>query len=173
MIRDRYLSETVARYIVHKIEHLYRDCWKSLLTNEEVIIEYIGLLSHGGLKNPPVPLSTVVSQSFAVVDASSPAIRLLNIPVRKAGIKILAKYVDSSFIACEKDTDDFYNRVFTVVCNCFFNNLQKRSNESVIKDIIAEFKRIKRQKEWSNFRNFNKLICNSSFVLYFRKPGVV
>ena len=63
---------------------------------------YIGQLSSGGLKNPSMPSSTVVSQYFAVLDASFPVIRLSNIPARKAGMKILSKYVNSSFIVCEK-----------------------------------------------------------------------
>ena len=143
---SRQVSDSVAGYFIHKTEHLYRDCCQSQLTNEQVNTEYIGQLSRGGLKNPSMPLSTVVSQSFAVLDASSPAIRLSNIPARKAGMKILAKYVNSSFIVCEKHTDDFGRRIFKVVCNCFFNNQRKRSNESVVKDRVAEFKRVKRQK---------------------------
>ena len=35
-----------------------------------------------------MPSSTVVSQSLTVSDASSPAMRLSNIPARKAGFKI-------------------------------------------------------------------------------------
>ena len=59
---SRQVSDTVAAYIVHKTKHLYRECCKSQLTNEEVNTEYIGQLSSGGLKNPSMPLSTVVSQ---------------------------------------------------------------------------------------------------------------
>ena len=145
--KSRLVSDTVAGYIVHKTEHLYKDCCQSKLTNVEPNTEYIGQLSRGGLKNPSMPLSAAVSQAFAVLDASSSAVRKSNIPARKAGMKILAKYVNSDFIVCEKHTDDFSNRIMKVVCNCFFNNQRKRSNESVVKDRVAEFKRVKRQKD--------------------------
>jgi len=46
-----------------------------------------------------------------------------------------------------KHTDNFANRIYNVVCNCFFNNHRKRSNESVVKDRVAEFKKVKRQKD--------------------------
>ena len=102
MMISRQVSDTVVGCIVHKTEHLYRDCCKRQLINEEVNTKYIGQLSRSGLENSSISLSTVVSQSFAVLNESSPAIRLLNILARKVGMKTLAKYVDSSFIVCEK-----------------------------------------------------------------------
>ena len=62
----RQVSDSVACYTVHTTKYLYRDCCKSRLTNKEVNNENIGQLSRGGLKNLSMPLSTVVSQLFAV-----------------------------------------------------------------------------------------------------------
>ena len=74
--------------------------------NEEVNTEHIGQLSRVGLKNPSMPLSTAISQWFAVSDANSPAIRQSNIPARKARMKVLASDVNLPFIVCEKHTDN-------------------------------------------------------------------
>ena len=81
---SRPVPDTIAGYIVHQIEYLYRDCCQSQLSNKEVNTEYIGQLSRGGLKNPSMPLSTMLSIFFAALDTSSPAIRFSNIPARKA-----------------------------------------------------------------------------------------
>ena len=99
---SRQVSDTVVGCIVHKTEHLYRDCCESLLINEEVNTKHIGLLSRGRLENSSMSLDTVVSQSFAVLDESSPAIRFSNILARKVGMKVLVKYVNLSFIVCKK-----------------------------------------------------------------------
>ena len=114
-VDSRQVSDKVAGYIVHKTQQLYRDCCQSQLLNEELNTEYIKQLSHGGLKNPSLPLNTVVSQSFDVLDESSPALRLFNVPARKTRMKILAKYVKSTLIVCENYTNDFSNRVLNVV----------------------------------------------------------
>ena len=114
---SRQVSDTVVGCIVHKTEHLYIDCCESQLINKEVNTKYIGQLSRGGLEITSMSLSTVVSHSFAVLDENSPAIRLSNIAARKVGMKFFAKYVNSSCIACQKNTDDFSNRVFKAVCN--------------------------------------------------------
>ena len=54
-------SNSVARYIVHETEHLYRDCYQSHLTNEEVNTQYSRKLSFGVLKISLMLLSTILS----------------------------------------------------------------------------------------------------------------
>lgn len=143
---SRQVSDTVAGYVAHKTEHLYKDCCHNKLIKNQLNTEYIGVLSRGGLKNPSLPLSIAVSQAFAILDASSTAIRKSGVPARKAGIKILKQYLNSSFIVCDRHNDDFCNRLRKVICNCFFNNERKRVNDSIVKYNVAEFKRVKRQK---------------------------
>ena len=139
---SRLVSDTVAGYIVHKTEHLYKDCCQRKLTKREPSNEYIGKLSHGRLKNRSMPFTAVVYQVLAVLDASSPALRKSKTPAREAGMEILAKYEITSFTICEKHTDDFSNRLMKVVCNCFFNSQRKRSNDSDVKDRVSELKRV-------------------------------
>ena len=143
---SRHVSDTVAGYIAHKTGHIYKDCCDYKLINDQPNAEYIGLLSRGGLKYPSLPLSTAVSQGFAILDATSDAIKKSGIPTRKAGMEILKQFLNSSFIVCDRHTEDFSNRLMKVVCNCFFNNKCKRSNDSCVKDNVASFKRPKRQK---------------------------
>jgi hypothetical protein len=140
------VSDTVAGYIARKTEHLFKGCCKKQLTDDQPNAEYIGILSRGGLKNPSLPLSSAVSQAFAILDATSAAIRNSDVPARKAGMRILKHYLDSSVIVCDRHTDDLSDRLMKVVCNCFFNNQRKRSNEVIVKHNVAEFKRPKRQK---------------------------
>ena len=74
MIRDRYLI--VLQDILFTKQNICTETVaKAELTNEQVNTEFIGQLSRGGLKNPSMPLSKVVSQFLAVLDASSQAIR--------------------------------------------------------------------------------------------------
>lgn len=143
---SRKISDYVAGYISYKMESCYENCCAANLFNEQPNNEYIGLLSRGGLKNPSVPLKNAVSDAFAILDASSAVIRKCEMPSRIAGIAVLQQFLDTSFIVCEKHTADFSIRLMRIVCNCFFNNQRKRSNDTVVKDHVAEFKRNKRQK---------------------------
>ena len=140
------VSDTVAGYIAHKAGHLFDGCCQSQLTDDKPNTEYIGILSRGGLKNPSLPMSSAVSQAFAILDATSETIRNSHVPARKAGMRILQHYLDCSFIVCSKHTEALSARLMKVVCNCFFNNQRIRSNELIVKQNVAEFKRPKRQK---------------------------
>ena len=93
------MSDTVTGYIAHKKAHLFDGyCKKKKLTDDQPNTEYIGILSRGGLKNPSLPMSNAVSQAFAILDATSETIKNSEVPARKARIRILQHYLDSSFI---------------------------------------------------------------------------
>ena len=95
-----------------------------------------------------MPSKNVVSDAFAILDASSSVIRKCELPTRIAGITVLQQYLDTSSIVYEKHSANFSTRLMRIVCDCFFNSLRKRTNDSVVKDHVAEFKRNKRQKTY-------------------------
>ena len=143
---SRKISDYVAGYIAFKTESFYENCCASNLLDEQPNSAYIGLLSRGGLKNPSMSLKNAVSDAFAILDASSAAIRRCKIPSRIAGVTVLQHYLDVSSILCEEHTAHFSIRLMRIICNCFFNNQRKRTNDTVTKDNVAEFKQNQRRK---------------------------
>ena len=89
---SRQVSDNIAGYIVHEIEHLYKDCCQHKLVFDQKNTEFIGHLSRGGLKSPSLASSIAVSQAFALLDSCSAAMRKSVVPASKAGMKVLAKY---------------------------------------------------------------------------------
>ena len=135
-------------YIVHKAEDLLGECCISGLKSETASssTEYIGILSRGGLLTPSEALGDVVAQSFAVLDASSTAIKESKLPSRTLGIALLREFVDTSGLVCARHVGNFSLRVMKVVCNCYFSGQAKRSIEKVTEDHVAALKKSKRQK---------------------------
>ena len=135
------VSDTVAGYIAHKAGHLFDGYYQSQLTDDKPNTEYIGIPSREGLKNPSLPMSNAVSQAFPILDATSETIRNSHVPARKAGMRILQHYLNCSFIVCSKHTEAISSSM-----QLFLNNQRKQSNELIVKQNVAEFKRPKRQK---------------------------
>lgn len=143
---SRKVSDHVAGYFVRKTHDIFHPCCGKNLKGEKENSnsEYINILSRGGLLCPSEKLADIVSQAFALLDASSPAIRLCDLPSKKAGFLILSRYLDTSGIVCEGHEKMFSDRLKNTICNCFFDGQRKRSNESVVEDRVAAFKKNKR-----------------------------
>ena len=143
---SKAVSDYVAGYICHKKQKLYDGCCGNLLLSDETNTAYIELLSKGGLKNPSLPLSDAVAKAFALLDACSDVIRLSDLDSKIAGTVILQEFLDSPPILCQNHQDNFFQHLMSIVCNCFFSAQRKRSNETVVKDRVSEFKKNKRLK---------------------------
>ena len=143
---SRQISDNIAGYLSHKTRDVFASCCGNNLKSEEASSGLIGLLSRGNLINPSVKLGDMVSKAFALLDASSNAIRKCSISSKKAGTVILSKYLDTSGVVCEHHQLMFSNRLVNTICNCFFDSRRKRSNETVVQDRVASFKKCKRDK---------------------------
>lgn len=143
---SKTVSDHVAGYICHKKHKFYDGCCGSLLLSNEPSTAYIDVLSRGGLKNPSLPLSDTVAKAFALLDACSNVIRCSGMKAKISGTVILQKFLDSPPILCPNHQDKFIHQLISIVCNCFFSAQRKRSNETVVKDRVSEFKRNKRLK---------------------------
>lgn len=143
---SKSVSDNIAGYIAHKKEKLYDGCCGTLLLCDERKSEYIEKLSRGGLKKPSLALSDTVSKAFALLDTCSEVIRRSDIDSKSAGMLILHNFLDSPQILCQDHQEKFTHQLMIIVCNCFFSAQKRSSNEVVVKDRVAEFKRNKRQK---------------------------
>ena len=83
------MSDSVAGYIAHKTGHSFDGYCKNQFIDNQPNTGYIGILSRGGLKNLSLPMSNAVSQAIVILDATSETIRNSEVPVRKAGMRIL------------------------------------------------------------------------------------
>ena len=153
--RSMEISDNVAGYIVHKSKSIFNSCYEEQMTkhtdNENKTSRnsdshYIAILSLSGLIMPSEPLSNAVARAFGILDLSADVIRRSSVPLRKAGITILEKHLDTNGIVCEDHTEKLTCRLLTIICNCFFNSQRKRSNEALIVDRVAAFKASKSRK---------------------------
>lgn len=145
---SKEVSDYVAGYIGLKMKKHCDDCCSDhLLSVNQSVNEstYVSLLSRGGLTNASNELNEYVAQSFANLDVSSKIIRKSTIPERKAGEEIL-KTLDRPQLFCDKHKIINSARLDRIITNIFFNNQRKRVTESVVKDRVASFKKIKRNK---------------------------
>ena len=104
------ISNHVAEYIVHKAHKTFRDCCGRnflQMINETSSTSYSSILLRGGLKSAPEDLNDAVAKSFAILYASSTAIRCCDIPSIKRGLTILEKFVDVPRLTCEKHQQPF------------------------------------------------------------------
>ena len=114
------VSDTSAGYIAHKAGHLFDGCCKNQFTDDQPNTEYIGILSRGGLKILSLPMSSVVSQAFAILDSTSETIRNSEFPARKAGMVEDSTTLFGLFVhRLSQQTEDLAARLMKVVCNCF------------------------------------------------------
>lgn len=150
---SKQISDYIAGYITVKIKNHYCDtCNKHWLLEHDGLknessSSYVSTLSRGGLTYASSNFCEYVALSFAYLDASSSIIRSSKVPSRKAGEEILKKLHFRPQLFCEDHRIENSARVDRVITNIFFNNQRKRLTESVVKDRVVAFKKIKRTRE--------------------------
>jgi hypothetical protein len=147
---SKEVSDYVAGYISLKMQKYCGGCCSDRLISKhnnssDSAATYVSLLSRGGLTYASEELGEYVAQSFAHLDASSTLIRRSTVPEREAGEEIL-RTLGRPKLFCE--AHEMFNsaRVDRMITNVFFNNQRKRLTESVVKDRVVAFKKIKRDK---------------------------
>jgi len=143
------VSNYIAGYIAHKAKPYCEGCCDERLRDHdgaESCGDYLKVLSRGGLKNPSKALRECVAQGFAYLDACSDIIRESAVPARRAGEYILKEFIDGENLVCREHDERIFRHLTRTVTNIFFNNQRKRTNESVVTDRVAAFKRSKREK---------------------------
>ena len=145
---SRQVSDYIAGHIAYKAKSICEDCcyYQLVGPNDDTEKSYLSLVSRGGLVVPSESLSIVVAQGFALLDACSEIIRTSNLSSRKAGESILGSFLcEDEIMDCEQHNAKVSHLMSRIIINIFFNNQRKRTSESVVKDRVAAFKKLKRE----------------------------
>ena len=127
-----------------------KECKKLFYAKEQSLAndKYLQALSRGGLASPSTSLAEFTADCFAVLDFVSPLFTKHQVEnVREVATVILNQHAPSVAFTCSKHKN--WGRRFAIkpVVNSFFNNKQKLLNDTIRKDAVGEFKRMKRQKK--------------------------
>ena len=147
---SKEVSDNVAGYIAKKLSDICSGCCDHMLTKScsSADRNYVQLLSRGGLKHPSAALSNFVAHGLAMLHATSDLIRKSPLSSRLAGEEILKSCLHSEGFVCEKHEQSAYEKTIRTISNVFFNNQRKRNSETVVKDMVADFKKSKRRKSY-------------------------
>ena len=126
-----------------------KECKKLFYAKEQSLANdrYLQTLSRGGLASPSTSLAEFTADCFAVLDFVSPLFTKHQVEnVREVATIILNQHAPSVAFTCRKHKN--WGRRFAIkpIVNTFFNNKQKLLNDTVRKDAVGEFKRVKREK---------------------------
>ena len=146
----REVATTISDYVTKKlIKRSSCNLYKQTLASQEVDLEndsYLKLLSRGGLFLSSRQLADFVCGSFAILDFLEKEIILLGMPVAEVATYILKRYGSFPHFLCNIHHDWSFKFASKIVVNIFFNNKQKKSKDSVRKEIVTGFKKKQRSK---------------------------
>ena len=152
---SREVAVSVAGYIARKISQRVKcdNCdpflkCQSPEEKDELEVDYLDLLSRGGLIVPGKHLEEFVSHAFAILDLLDGDIisKYPLLPVKQAAGKILTQYLDGR-ISCQEHHDRVKRCVISHVTNVFYNNKTKRDADKPREDNIEKFKQKKLKLE--------------------------
>ena len=109
-------------------------------------MDYVNLLSHGGLTVPSSSLVDYVCNGFAYIDHAICIINSSKLPVRKAAKLILQNTMKDYCFLCENHNVTGLEIVNTIIANIYFNNSRKRTNDATVVDNIVTFRKRQREK---------------------------
>ena len=148
---SREVSTLIAGYIAKKLDarSKCKICEGMLVANEDGIIndKYLNSLSRGGLTVPSSNLAEFVDTCFAILDFVSKfgqKHKILN--VREVSNDLLYRYAPRVAFTCEDHMEWGFKFASKSVINVFYNNKEKIDSDSVRRDDVAEFKKLKRQR---------------------------
>ena len=146
---SRHVSDYIAGHISYKAKKICKDCCYNELVglNDETQQSFLSLMSRGGLVVPSEDLSTFVAQRFALLDACSEIIRTSGLSSRKASLFIIRSFLFEEIVDCEEHSSKISSVANRIIINIFFNNQRKRVSETVVKDRLASFKKLKRSEK--------------------------
>ena len=144
----------ISDYIANSLskKNICAACEAKMITDETSIKydEYLRTLSRGGLICPSPPLRNFVFQSFGILDYMSQIIHNItqNVPVRSVAEEIL-RDLQTNCINFTCIQHEQWGKTFTIrtVVNMFYNNKQKKVNDSVRMGQLTDFKKRQRKKE--------------------------
>ena len=141
---------TVSAYVAKKLIKRFKcDLCKLLMTDFTIncVSPYFHLISRGNLTAPSNTLADFVCTAFAVLDYYDHFImQQKHVPARDAASYILLNCLSSHCFSCEEHVDVARKFAVRMIANIFYNNKQKISNDSVVKDALTGFKKRQRSK---------------------------
>ena len=116
------------------------NCLTSFSFNQ-VLIEYLKILSLGGLTKPSKALANYVCNGFIILDTVKKLLLRYSHNIKSASLLVLETYqaTDDSLMCIEHEE---WGRILvnTIVTNIYFNKEQQIKNGNIRKDDFAAFK---------------------------------
>ena len=110
-------------------------------------ILYHNYLSGENLTVPFSSLADFGCSAFALLDNFDDFMtRQNNVNIRDAGFSVLLKYLPQHNFSCEVHQEVALKLAIGKIVNIYYNNKQKRKNDSIEKDAITGFKKRQRSK---------------------------
>ena len=110
-------------------------------------ILYYNHLSRGNLTVPSSSLADFGCSAFALLDYFDDfRTRQDNVNRRHAGSSVLLKCLPQHNFSCEVHQEVALKLALRMIVNIYYNNKQKRKNDSIEKDAITGFKKSQRSK---------------------------
>ena len=104
-------------------------------------------LSRGNLTAPSSSLADFGYSAFALLDYFDDfTTRQDNVNIHDASSSILLKYLPQHNVSCEVHQEVALKLDIRMIVNIFYNNKQKRENDSFVKGAITGFKKRQRPK---------------------------
>ena len=145
------VSTTIAGYIAKKLAKRSKcDLCKRLLKANQMDLNenhYLKILSRGSMTVPSTKLAEYTSSCFAILDYTEDIVRIEGVSdVRGAYTRILDKFAPKSAFCCSRHSQWGLRFASKIIINSFFNNKQTIAADTVRKDVVVAFKKIKRTK---------------------------
>ena len=143
-------SKEVAVYICRqtvkqqiKCEDCIIMCASKINTAAKPSLEFLQLLSHGGLLITSSEIKHYICNCFAILKLVEHILlyKFSYIPVRRAAHFVLLHFGSSIAFSCLDHLDSTASLVSKIIVNVYFNNKQKFVNDTVQKHQLSEFKK--------------------------------
>ena len=147
--KSREVSTYIGGYIVRSIlgKEKCKIC-KTCLVNHsnEEDMQYVCLVSRGGLRKPSVELSQYTSTMFGMLQIIDPIVRKSSVGERTACEHLLKLFGPTPDFVCTEHNEWAGKVANRIIINIFYNNAQKESKDAKRIDSICGFKKRQRTK---------------------------
>ena len=142
------VAVTISGYIAKKLLNRLKCelCMSFMVVNSSTIPHY-DHPSRGNLIVSSSFLADFGCSAFALMDYFDDFMaRQVNVNIRDAGSSVWHKCLPQHNFSCEVHQEVALKPAIGMIANIYYNNKQKRKNDSIVKDAITGFKKKQRSK---------------------------
>ena len=149
------VAVTISGYIAKKLlNRLKCELRTSFMVENSSTISYYNHLSRGNLTVPSSSLADFGCSAFALLDYFDDFMTPQDdVNIRDAGFSVLLTCLPQHNFSCEVHQEVALKLAIRMIVNIYYNNKQKRKNDSIEKDAITGFKKRQKSKYFLCFAN--------------------